>query len=157
MEGIEMTHAEFYENVQRKIDEHGRSVVSVFPSPTSLAFAYTIGNHLKNLPELLIVINLHPEQSVMLLNEWSEQMIERGREFADGELIRASPEDDLMVRAAHCRPEAKSRYTVQAGQFFEHEDYRVTQIILCDPKGRFPGDPHCARGYSDQPNLGYLR
>jgi hypothetical protein len=155
MGGEQMTIEDFRRKMAANVARTGRTVVNVFPSPTTLGFSYTVGNALANLPELLIVANIHPQQATDLLNFFSEIMIGRGREFANGEAIPANPDlPNLMLKALCCVPAVKDRYTVQAGRFLGHEDYRVTQVLLCDAEGRLPGDPLCAVGYRDQPVLG---
>ena len=78
-------------------------------------------------------------------------MIERGREFTDGELFRF-PKMEVDLKAVRCRPSAQDDYTIQATQYLGHRDYRVTQIVIPDVGGRFP--PDCDPPYAQQPLLG---
>lgn len=144
-------YADLYAKMAANIARTGRSVLAVFPSASSPGFVYTIGNSLKHLPELLVVCNLHPDQAIGLLNDCSEFMIERGREFADGELFRF-PTMNVDMKAVHCVPSVREDYTFQAGQYLGHQDFRVTQILIPDAGGRFP--PTCDAPYSQQPVLG---
>lgn len=38
---------------------------------------------------------------------------------------------------------ARRNYTIQAGQFYGHEDYEVQQILFPDRSGRYLDDPRC--------------
>lgn len=142
---------QFRVDIDDSIEKHGRHLMGVGGSPTEMPFVYSIGNHERGLPEVLIVGHLHPRDMVDLGNAFSEKMQELGRGFTDGELIDLG--GAVPCRAVHCRPSVRDEYTIQAGQYFGHEDYQVVQILLPDKRGRFPGDEGCESPYADAPVL----
>ncbi len=131
----------------RHIREHGRSVIGVFPDKESEdindAFAYTIGNSLKGLPELLVV-GIYRDGG--MLNELSERMIAQGHAFADNERVFLGGAFPVTIIEAD--DAVKERVTIQAGNFLKRY-YRVMQIVLCDHEGRFPWDQGCGKPYCD--------
>lgn len=139
---------EFYGLIAANIERTGRHVMGVFGDP---AFAYSIGNSLRNLPELLVV-GLDPKDGMMLINHWSALMIERGREFDDHELIDIGGK--FPCAALHCLPAVKSQMTIQAGEYLGHQRYRVTQVLVPDKAGRFPWNAGCDEPYRRVPLFG---
>jgi Domain of unknown function (DUF4262) len=122
------------------------------------AFSYTIGNHLQGLPELLVI----GPSTGRYLDSLSMQMVKRGRAFDHGEIINIglnaakfgfTDNDKLRVKIVNASRKANEEYTIQAGQYFETEDYAVQQVILSDNEGRFPGEKGCAEGFADIPIL----
>jgi Domain of unknown function (DUF4262) len=82
---------------------------------------------------------------------FSDMMIERGAPFADGELV--NPGGKFPAKIVNASRRAQDDYTIQAGQHFGHEDYRVLQVLIPDRNGRFPDDPECQPPYSVIPVL----
>jgi hypothetical protein len=135
--------AQSMENISRC----GRTLVGVFAlagskDPANETFVYTIGNSLAGLPELLIV-GLCEDRGI--LNAMSKIMIERGRGFDDGEMVKLGA---LPVCCVHAAPEVQVLYTIQVARFVP-DPYSVIQVVLCDPKGRFPWDRGCAKPFRD--------
>lgn len=132
------------------IQRHGRTLVGVFAlqdskDPINDAFTYTIGNALKQLPELLIV-GLYDDRGI--LNALSEEMIRRGRAFDDGDTF-TFPGSSKPVALCDAAESVKERYTLQATDILGGADkYRVMQVVLCDKAGLFPWTPGCAEPYS---------
>lgn len=148
-----MDSREFYETVEHNIAKAGQHLQFVFPTSNSddLPFIYTIGNHQRNLPELLIVGGGQAFGGI--LNHLCEKMRERGRAFDNGELVSlggAYPVKIVDVPTEICEP-----FTFQVGRYYQVKDYRVQQVMACDPHGRFPGDPGCQEPYELQAK--YLR
>lgn len=135
--------------IAETIHKHGRQVLGVFGGERP--FAYTIGNVLSGYPELL-VIGIEGEDSMVLLNEWSAIMIGRGSQFEDRELIDIGWLYPCM--AVHCREEVKDLFTVQAGNFYGNNNYRVIQILVPDAAGRFPGTEGCLEPFASVPIYG---
>ena len=111
-------------------------------------FAYTIGNALKNLPELLVI----GTSDAGFLNDLSQMMIEAGMPFADGHLVRIGGAR-LPVKLIRADPVAQDEYTIQAGEFRGHDDYAVMQVLIPDREGRYPGDAGCQEPWSRFPVL----
>jgi hypothetical protein len=143
------SHHELHENIAGDIRRDGRSVLCIGREEDSPAFAYTIGNALKNLPELLMIGNI---SAAYLLNDLSQRMIGRGGAFDDGELVDVGGKFPLKVINADSERTQRD-YTIQVGEHLGHENYAVQQVLICDKEGRFPDDPECARPYSTVPVL----
>lgn len=138
-------------NIERNIALHGRSIIGVFPNagskdPVNEAFAYTIGNAIKGLPELLIV---GMYEDTYTLNRLSSMMLERGKKFADGELVLLGEGARVPVCVVDASDAVKDRYTFQASNYHGGEDYAVMQVVVPDTHGLFPWQPGCSRPYAD--------
>src|SRR5438034_11618292 len=99
------------------------------------SFAYTIGNWLAKLPELLIIGTTKGS----VLNDLSQKMIERGSAFDDGEIVSLGGR--FPVKIINADERAQRDYTIQAGQYLGGEYYTVQQVLACDRNGRFPDHP----------------
>jgi len=137
------------ENIADDIRRFGRSVLCIGAEDDSPNFAYTIGNASPGvgLPELLVI----GTNDAAFLNELSQKMIERHAAFDDGELVQLGGKFPLKIINADRR--AHSEYTIQAGQYLGHENYRVQQVLISDRSGRFPDEPDCQPPYSKMPVL----
>jgi|SRR5262245_18014098 len=124
-----------------------RSVLCIPGEEDSPSFAYTIGNWLLGLPELLII----GTTKGYLLNILSEKQIERGAAFEEGELVNLGGKFPVKIVTADQR--AHREYTMQAGQYLGTEDYVVQQVLACDRNGRLPDEPGCQPPYSMLPVL----
>lgn len=134
----------FHEAVKSDIRHYGRSVICVCGESNDYLydFAYTIGDG-PGFPELLIIGTVDGR----VLNALSNTMIERGRPFADDELVDVGGKFPLKIINADYR--ARDEYSIQASQHFGHENYRVLQVLTPDLDGRFPDDPKCRPPFSD--------
>lgn len=142
-----------HQSIKETILEHGQQCLGVFNDPDeegSLPFMYTIGNYLKGLPELLLVGSADPAIQ-QLLNVLHKMVLERGSAFNHGELVNVGGHYPLKIVDAS---NAAKDYTVQVGVHFGTDDYRVQQVIICDPVGRWPDDPECIEPYKSMPYLG---
>jgi hypothetical protein len=132
-----------YHAIAETIAKHERQILYVGRSLKEPSFAYTIGNQEKDLPELLMLGNFHPEACCAVLNALSDLMIKQGRCFTDGEETLELG-GKVPIRIIDARdPIVKRSYTMQAGQFYKNEDYDVQQVIVPDENGRWPDDPQC--------------
>jgi hypothetical protein len=148
-----MSQDEFNRNFHRRTAAHikreGRSIVAVFVAEEDDGppFSYTIGNHLKGLPELLVI---GTAQGVFL-NTLSHLMIAAGHGFEDGETVRMLGSKEVkLIRASAA---AREEYTIQAGEHFGHQNYSVMQVLMPDKQGRFPGEDGCDEPYASVPVL----
>lgn len=135
----------FYVKMANTIKAHGRQVLAIDSEGKAPPFFYTIGNHVKGLPELLLIGPWAPELGCKALNILSEQMLERNHGFANGELANIGGEHSMQIWDATLV--AKLQYTIQASEYFGTQDYAVQQVVIPDPKGRFPGDKRVHRHY----------
>jgi hypothetical protein len=123
-----------------------RSVLCIGAEAGEPAFSYTVGNAIVGLPELLVIGTTNGA----FLNILSEKMIERGAAFDDGELVSLGRGPLKIINADE---RAHNDYTIQAGQYLGHENYRVQQVLICDRNGRYPDEPECQHPYSTIPVL----
>jgi Domain of unknown function (DUF4262) len=128
----------------------GRSIVAVFGGEGNdeFPFAYTIGNYLKGLPELLVI----GTYEAGFLNDLSRLMVSRGAAFGDGQMVTmmGARQPVKLIRAGNV---ARTEYAVQAGEHFGHDDYSIMQVLISDKEGQFPGEKGCQEPYSRVPVL----
>lgn len=135
----------FYQQIASTIEKHGLQILAIGPEKKVWGFAYTIGNHLKQLPELLVIGNLKDEVAQALLNKITDQMVERKLPFLNGATVNIGGECDLQIWDTTTI--AKLQYTLQATEFYQHKEYAVQQVVLPDPKGHYPTDKRCHKRY----------
>jgi hypothetical protein len=137
------------------IDNHGQMLQSVHRSagdpPNFQPFIYTIGNHERGLPELLFVCDA-TEGFGATVNALGELQRNRDIAFAPDEIVSLGGR--FPVRILDAGAPGREEFAVQAGVFYETEDFEVRQILLCDEEGRWPGDQLCAEPFASQPVLG---
>lgn len=128
------------------IDSHGQHLIGVFPThdDPGIPFVYTIGNASIGLPELIIVGPFPAPTVGAILNLIGVKMREEGKPFSEDVDIGGK----FPLKVHNASGAAKSEWTIQAGQFLGHEDYAVQQLLLCDPEGRYPGEPGIQPGYA---------
>ena len=138
-------HSEFHKNIERDIAKSGRSIVCVCADADSKChsdfFAYTVGNSIKGLPELL---TFGVSRDSGFLNALSEIMIDRGR-FSDGEIVDLGGKLPLCVVDAI--DDVKDLFTIQVGEHFGTERYDVMQVVIPDRAGLFPWQHGCAEPF----------
>ena len=151
---IEREWLELREQIRRNIEKSGQHVQAVGqspPDPPGLEqFMYTIGNFHHGLPELLIV-DTSLSMFGDILNRLGRMQRERGRAFADEELVSVGGKFPLRIVDAGAI--GRTRYATFVGIFYKTDTYDVRQVILPDTQGRWPDTPGCALPYSRQPIL----
>ena len=146
-----MTNSPFENEIRENIERDGRFIMGVGATePGDQWFYYTVGNHCRGLPELLMI---GPSNRGVggVLDDLSEAMIKQGRAFSDGETVSLGGKFPVKVIAADF-DKADRDYTVQAGAYFE-EPYDVMQVVPPDREGRYPDDPLCTEPYRSVPIL----
>jgi hypothetical protein len=113
-------------------------------------FMYTIGNHGLGPPELLIVDTDH-DAFAGVLNRLGKIQRDRGVAFADEE--RVSIGGDYPLRIVDAGEAGRKDYATFVGIYYDVEEYEVRQVLLPDPKGRWPDTPGCDLPYARQPVL----
>lgn len=141
MKKLQASRDQFFTHIANMIKEHKRMIIGVPHTKKEIGFYYTIGNQEKRLPELLLLGNFNGEDAALVLNALSEKMIDEKRVFENGEEVSLGGAKGVLVWDA--KPTARDTHTVQAGQFYNDEDYTVQQIVVADPNGRWPNDPLC--------------
>ena len=128
--------SDFYAAIERNITRSGQHLFLIFADGETPAFAYTIGNALQGLPELLLIGNYSPRVAGSIINELGRKM--RG--------ARRPLEGDIDVggrfpaRVRQASAQARQRFTLQAGRYLRHEEYDVLQVLLCEPGCAAPYD-----------------
>lgn len=145
---------EIRRQLQEKIAAAGQAVQVVSPgiddpSPDP-PFMYTIGNHAHGLPELLI-IGTADDAFVHLLNHLGRMQRDRGRGFADEELVRIGGTHPLRIVDAGVT--GRNEYATLVGLYYFAPKYEVRQVLLPDTQGRWPDTPGCDVPYARQPVL----
>lgn len=130
------------ERVRQNIEQYGQHVQGVGGGGgirVSPPFAYTIGNSARGLPELLFIGPFDFRLGTMILNAVAKHMWEKGR-IEPGML---DLEWTFPFKLREAGGDVRDTFTIQAGQFYGHENYTVMQVMICDKAGRYPGDPGC--------------
>ena len=152
---LECRGPDFEDAAREHIAKSGQFILGVFGAPGELWFSYTLGNHEKGLPELMIV---YPGRKEMYehcsgaLNRAGEIQRERGTPFEHGEIVTLS-EGKIPVLMVDASARAKVDYTHGVGRYYSTDDYEVRQLLYSDKAGRYPGDPLCAEPYASLPVL----
>lgn len=145
----------FRKQIEANILSHGQMVINIFPGSDADApdfcWSYTIGNWRLKLPELVM---FGGDNSTMhwALNETGRRMRTANAPFADGVDVDLGGKHPVrIINATH--PETRSKWTIQAGQFWRDETYLVQQVLIPDELGRFPGNSECGKPYCHVPFL----
>ncbi|HUD29493.1 DUF4262 domain-containing protein [Sphingomonas sp. ID1715] len=139
-----MTDAsDFYAVIERNIARSGQHMFLVFADGETPAFAYSIGNALHGLPELLLVGNFSPRVAGSIINDLGRKMREARRPL-EGDIDVGG---QFPVRVRRASAKAHQCFTLQAGRYLRHEEYDVLQVLLCDAAGIYPGEPGCEPAY----------
>jgi hypothetical protein len=149
-----MSYEKMRLHLEEVISRLGMAVQPVFPTATTPPFAYSVGQHAKGLPEL-IVFGLHPEVSAGLLYELAAHM---EREQADGRTVGPGTVsldgcllDTVLVEVP---AEVACKYATQA---HDRSDSKATflQAVWPDRAGLFPWQPGYDPAFSKyQPVVG---
>ena len=134
-----------------KIEKFGRTVLGVWDEdhPGQMGFFYTVGNSLKGLPELLLVLNVSPDFGASFLNFLSNKMIEQNKAFDHMELVDTGGKFPVMTVMAN--DHAKEHYMIQVENLLGPKEFEVLQIVIPDRSGLFPNDPNCDDHFKGQP------
>lgn len=117
-----------------------------------LPFAYTIGNHERDLPELLM-IGFEDPGFLQILNLLGTLQRTREFGFTPGEMVKLGKHPMRIDDAGQV---GREKYAFGVGVFYGTKDFALRQIVLPDAKGRFPGHPKCHPGFARQPILSAL-
>jgi hypothetical protein len=134
--------------VRANIDAHGQHVWIVVPlkdgPPGEFPFAYTVGNHERGMPELLVT---GPVSSDMgrWLNYLGEMQRERNQGFEEGEIVRF--DHGLALKMADAGSRGRNECAIGVSAFFDTDSFDLLQVLVGDTAGRFPDDP----GFTDDP------
>jgi hypothetical protein len=154
-EAIEKLWAQLRRRITENISKDGQAVQVVGASETaeSQPFMYTIGNYHLGFPELL-VIDTDKDIIAGVLNRLGKMQRERGRAFADEELVSIGGK--FPVRIVDAGTVGRAKYATFVGIFYNTQNYDVRQVVIPDLQGRWPDQPGCDLPYARQPILSQI-
>jgi len=126
---------ELHKKTDRLISKGYWAIVSVSDAKTP--FAYTIGLHSQNLPELIIVA-LPPEISHRILNT-AGLAATNASPFMHGDIIEKLSSHPLTIIDVINNEEHATQVYAHYGTW----DFKLQQLVVPDPKGRFHWDEDC--------------
>ncbi|MGH6939392.1 DUF4262 domain-containing protein [Hypericibacter sp.] len=139
------------DKIRQHIDLHGQHLMNIMLTaddpPDARAFIYTIGNHERGLPELLLIGPLQ-SYSAHIVNLLGEIQRQRGRPFDHNELVDYGAR--LPARLVNAGRLGREEYAIQVGVFYGSEEFQVRQIIFSDAAGHFPEHPGCDAEHKSQ-------
>lgn len=139
------TTEDYFDELRATIRTQGWAIQFVESGRTP--YAYTIGLHDWDVPELLVT-GVSPQRAVRLLNTVARNEV-RGDAFAPGQqfTIPGGPVIEI-VEVAH--PDAHMNVAVAFGG----PEVRALQLVWADGRGRWPWSAAFADGRAMQPVLG---
>lgn len=146
--------------IQKHIDKSGQHLIAVFDAGPGnhvpFPFVYTIGNHAKGWPELLILCpgNGWLDNMGQILNRTHWLVKERGAPYQSGDIFKLHPASTCPLKVREVGAYAKAEYCVQAGQWWQTQDYRLQQLLIPDTAGKFPDEEGCMEEWARIPVLG---
>jgi len=129
---VEYNLRELHKETDKLIDVGLWAVVSIFDAKP--AFAYTVGLHSQNLPEL-IMVGLPSDVSHGILNAVGRAATNVGG-FMHGNIIEKTSSHPITVIDAL----DKEEYATQVYAHYRTWDFKLQQLVVPDTKGRFPWD-----------------
>jgi len=145
------------EEIRQKIAAAGQAVQLVYRDkddpPDSQPWMYTIGNHAAGVPELLVVdaVEGNQELAVYVLNRLGKMQRDRGKAFADEELVSVGGK--YPMRIVDAGDIGRNKYATLVGLYYGTRDYEVRQVLVPDTQGRWPDTPGCDMPFARQPVL----
>jgi Domain of unknown function (DUF4262) len=145
---------EIRDQIAAHIEQSGQAVQVVYLTaddpPGSQPFMYTVGNHERGLPELLIVGTSDP-MFADVLNRLGNIQRDRGTGFADEELVSVGGQ--FPLRIVDAGEIGRREYATFVGIYCDTDLFEVRQVLLPDTHGRWPDSPECDAPYCNQPIL----
>lgn len=137
---LKMSYQKMRLHLEEVISRLGMAVQPVLPSDTTPGFAYSVGQHAKGLPEL-IIFGVPPQPAASLLYEMAahiEAEDAAGRTVGPGTVDLVGCEMPTMLIAVSAA--AASPYATQA---LDRSDGKAKflQVVWPDPDGLFPWQP----------------
>ena len=128
----------YYKRMRNIIEREGHMIQSVSAEVGKTpAYAYTIGNTGKDLPELLLIANVFPQVAMHILNDLNDIMIAQNSPLSGDIPIGGS----FPVRIREASNEACTKWGFGALRYYEREHIPFLQVLLPDPSGVYQGDP----------------
>lgn len=135
-------HPDIRAQTQTHIEIHGHSIVGVFPTgPGQTHFSYSIGLRERDGFELLME-GIDTKYGAYFINTLAQETKARNLPLNHACIIHGmTTKPEFRLALVPCHELVKDERTVQAGQYYGHEDYGVLQLVMCDPEGRMPWEP----------------
>ena len=141
----DLTIEDYFDEVRETIRTCGWMVQYVESDRTP--YAYTIGLHDWELPELLITA-VSPQRATRLLNAVARDAL-AGKDVPPGSQIKV-PAGPLIEIVEMSRPDAHLNFAVAFGG----PEIRALQLVWADGRGRWPWSAAFCDGRRKQPVLG---
>lgn len=134
----------FHQDAVAKIKEHGHLVLVVGPDHERQepGFSYTVGLQ-ESLGVELFLEGVPHQAAHIILNEIAYVAQQEGWDLTQPARLENFAANELPIGLIVARDEIKDTHTVQAGEIFGNQEYRVMQCVVPDPDGRFPWDIGC--------------
>jgi hypothetical protein len=140
------THEEYLEMLRATIEDHGWAVQYV--ESDRRPFAYTVGLHDLDLPELLIT-GLKAEVSCRVLNSIAHMIVDDGTRLAPA--VQIDYEDRFLIEVVQV--EHPDVHLLRAVDLFG-PNIEALQLVWADDRDRLPWEPGWGHGRRRQPVLG---
>lgn len=138
-----MNQFDLREKIVHDLENFACSVIGVFTNEedrdeTPHHFAYSIGLSKKFEKPEILVVGLPPNLGHQLINNAVEVMKKQpGGTLVPGQRYKDVIGNDLDVIFIECYEEVKDKYTIQAGEFYGHQNYSVLQMVWPDKHNKF--------------------
>jgi hypothetical protein len=139
MDAQEERWAAMHRTTAENIARHGRSLIGVVGDTP---FSYTIGHYARELPELLVIGTARAG----FLNALGDMQAERGEPLLGD--VSIGGQFPLRLVAVRDEARVKDEFTCQVFNFYRTEGYKVTQVLIPDKHGRFPGEAGCEEPFA---------
>ncbi len=139
-----MNHEEFYRQIAENIRNVGLQVIGVGGDHTQPTFTYTVGLS-ERVGYELIAVGLPYKFAHQIFND-----IALNHLLKDEPLALEVPDDrftNMPVKFRECHPDLVCEYGVQAYRYYDRDDIRFVQMVMCDRAGLFPEDPNYDHRY----------
>ena len=151
------SRAEVDDRIRADIQAYSQHVICVGITKDdpddALPFTYTIGNHERGLPEILL-IGWCDDIAVRIVNILSRMQRDRKKGFQEGELVDYGAK--CLARMIDGGSKGCAEYAFGVGTYYRVKAFEIRQVLLPDHEGRYPGEPGCLSPYSLQPLLSAL-
>lgn len=127
-------------DIDKKIEESGHMVFSIFATETNPSFAYSVGMGLLNLPDVYISGNIKPETQHYLIESVIALLKEKGKDcFGKNlDLLQSKNGTDIPVLILPCTKRFKViEKTVQAENYYDVKQIPRITRLKNDPDGKY--------------------
>lgn len=130
-------------NLDGPIKKNGFTFLGVFdPEGKTPMFVYSVGLTGRGWPEVLLVGNMNPKITEIILTDIIKSWEERGEPLIgdNHDIIRFADGTPQPLRVREASEAAARDYAVQARFYYNTDDIKVVQVMWPDTDGKFPDD-----------------